>query len=100
MSRIGRLGQEIAEKIRNKVNSGVFNNRQTQRTIDTLTLPQDNQDTFEKFTSNGAVIDLTLELQDDTQENCEEFMDNYAYNPLYEQEHEATIPKEILNIIA
>ena len=99
MSRIGRLGQEIIERIKNKVNSGAINNQNIQRTIDTLNL-QDNQDTFERLSSNGTVLDMSLELQSDTQENCEEFIDEYAYNSTYEEEHQTKIPQQILNIIA
>ena len=100
MSRIGRLGKEIVERIKNKINSGAINNRSTQRTIETLNLQQESSDTFEKLSSNGALIDVSLEMHEDMQEGCEEFMDDYAYNPQYEKEHSPTVPKEVLNIIA
>ena len=99
MSRIGRLGQEFAEKIRNKFNSGAVNNQNIQRTLDTLRL-EENQDTFERLTSNGTVLDMSLEMHEGVQETCEEYIDEYAYSPNYEQEHKQTIPREILNIIA
>ena len=100
MTIISRLSREIIAKVKNKITPEAFNQRNTQKTIETVTGYQESFDSFERVSSNDTLVDISLDLHTEAEESCEQFVDEYAYSETYEKEHAPEIPREVLNIIA
>ena len=100
MSVIGKLGREIVARFRNKITPEAINQRNTQKTLDTLSFTQEVPDSFERILSDDTLVDASLEYHAELNENCAEFVDEYWYEDYSSEQQTQTIPKEVLNIIA